>query len=476
MKVSRLTLLASWGVVLAVMAEGVYALLQLAGYAPRGHALYPATGTFYNPGPLCGFMAMGVVVAAWWLWRNDSRVRSWAAMACLLVCAAVMPALMARTGWVAAALGVGVVWCGLNRGLLKRNLRKVAVGLGAVTVVAVVAAMGLYLLKPESAKGRLLLWKMGWRAMVSEGGAMGIGWHNVAGAIGRAQEAYFMSGAGSPGEIAVAGAPDYAFNEFLQVGIAYGWVGLAVMLAVVMWVAVVSWRRGAYGITGATVAFVVVCFGSYPLQFCEYFVMMALLMVGAIGSCRWSVWGKAIASLAAVGVCGAMGMWRFEIREQEREIIRQTQMLRYSPQMARSSAREVLDGRYGWSHRYLFEMGKALRETGRLDESDSLLRKGMERSSDPMFLVLLGRNAHDRGDATGAEQWLRRAEGRIPSRLYPRYLLALLYADSVGGCDTARAVAEAERALAMDDKVKSPATEEMRATLRELIKKAGESN
>lgn len=36
---------------------------QLLGFAPSLHSLYPATGSFYNPGPFCGFLAVILPVA-----------------------------------------------------------------------------------------------------------------------------------------------------------------------------------------------------------------------------------------------------------------------------------------------------------------------------------------------------------------------------------------------------------------------------
>ena len=116
--------------------------------------------------------------------------------------------------------------------------------------MVVVVMAGLYMLKPESAKGRLLMWHMGVNALVAEGGWHGIGWERVAGALGRAQEAYFMEEPRSAAEIAVAGAPDYAFNEFLQAGIAYGWIGLILLGGLAVWTIWTAWRGRAYGIAG----------------------------------------------------------------------------------------------------------------------------------------------------------------------------------------------------------------------------------
>jgi hypothetical protein len=46
-------LLLAWGV-----KEAVLGLLQVYGYEASNHSLYALTGSFYNPGPYSGFLAM----------------------------------------------------------------------------------------------------------------------------------------------------------------------------------------------------------------------------------------------------------------------------------------------------------------------------------------------------------------------------------------------------------------------------------
>lgn len=43
---------------------------QLTGLAHSLHRLYPATGSFYNPGPYCGFLAMLLPVALHYVARR----------------------------------------------------------------------------------------------------------------------------------------------------------------------------------------------------------------------------------------------------------------------------------------------------------------------------------------------------------------------------------------------------------------------
>ena len=58
-----------------VIWEAVVALNQLYGDGMPNHALYRFTGTFLNPGPFCGFMAIGVPLAVHYLVKSDERVQ-----------------------------------------------------------------------------------------------------------------------------------------------------------------------------------------------------------------------------------------------------------------------------------------------------------------------------------------------------------------------------------------------------------------
>ena len=52
-----------WSLILSGAVEAVWGLLQVYGYEPSNHSLYALTGSFYNPGPYSGFLAMCVPVA-----------------------------------------------------------------------------------------------------------------------------------------------------------------------------------------------------------------------------------------------------------------------------------------------------------------------------------------------------------------------------------------------------------------------------
>ena len=48
----------AWGLVLTGGVEAVWGLRQIYGFAASNHSLYAVTGSFYNPGPYSGYLAL----------------------------------------------------------------------------------------------------------------------------------------------------------------------------------------------------------------------------------------------------------------------------------------------------------------------------------------------------------------------------------------------------------------------------------
>ena len=237
----RLKLLISWLLILAGAVEAVWGLLQVYGYVASNHSLYALTGSFYNPGPYSGFLAMCVPVSLH-EWLKGRRVWKHLALAALVLMVVVLPSGMSRSAWLAGALASGYVLSVHHREKLYRYWKASLAGV----LLLIVLGIGAYHWKKDSADGRLLIWKVASQVIVPW---TGVGWENVAGAYGKAQERYFYLGKGTEQEKHVAGAPEYVFNEYLQVGIAWGVPVLFVILTVV--IVLFSW--GDIG-TGSTVS------------------------------------------------------------------------------------------------------------------------------------------------------------------------------------------------------------------------------
>ena len=242
---------------------------------------------------------------------------------------------------------------------------------------------------------------------------------------------------------AVAGCPEYAFNEYLQLAIAFGAGGLLSFLIIILAGIYFSSKSRLNGVAGSWIAFAIVCMASYPLQFAEFrWFIVALCVMTVIGFKEWS---RNYGSLGMASVKGILCM----------SIVFAGWLLTRDMTRTNDKSRDY------------FDVGQSLRRIGKFDEANKEFIEGMSYSSDPMFLNMLGRNMQDMGRYEKAEKYYLRSIDRLPSRLYPRYLLAKLYASpAYFSPDKFRRLYEETNKLEI--KVSSPAVSDMQKELRQL--------
>lgn len=77
------------------------------------------------------------------------------------------------------------------------------------------------------------MWKITAKAITEQPFGTGLG--GFPAAYAETQAGYFASGKGTDTERLVAGCPEYAFNEFLQIGLEQGVTGLIVFIALLIY-------------------------------------------------------------------------------------------------------------------------------------------------------------------------------------------------------------------------------------------------
>lgn len=451
-------------------AAGGYELwtgfMQLAGREASRHHLFDVTGTFFNPGPYAIFVAVVLAVSvAWWYRHGEafagrgrwSWVGAWSVAAVAVFCFPVLVATWSRAAWVAVAVAAACL-------LWKAHRRMVLWGMG----VAVCAGVAAYFLKQGSADGRLLMTMVAGRAWVGEW-LCGHGLGGYAQAYGAAQEAFFAARPGSPLSV-VAGSPEYAFNGVLGVGVEQGVLGAVPALVLGLWSLAVLCRRGEVSAYGWLVLLVSSLF-SYPfalwpfLSLAVAWVALAVSLEAGTAEVRW--WKR-----TAVWPVVAVGGWcvwnlsddtarRVEAYEEFRRV-RGIQDVAFL-----EDYRKKYEDLKAYPD-FLFTFGTALREAGRYNESNAMLRQGTRVSCDPVFYTLMGNNYRDLGAVAEAESAYRKAFGMLPGRMYPLYRLMKLY-EAEGQMRKAEEMAR--QIIAFRPKVDSPAVREMKNEAKKLTKR-----
>ena len=462
----------SWALMGWASVQAVWGMCQLFGLAPSGHALYALTGSFFNPGPYSGYLAMALPVCLHeYLCRQqtDPAGRYAAALAGLLILC-VLPAGMSRSAWLAAGVSCGWVY-GRHRGWGQRlrafRQRKPGLFRGAVAGVCAVVCLGglgLYQLKPDSALGRLFMARMSARAVWAEPWT-GHGAGSFAAAYGEAQEAYFAAGRHAAWEERVAGSPEYAFNEYLQAAVEGGIPLTLLLLAGIGWVWRQGLRRGRWGCCGALLALGVFACSSYPLRLPVFVVTGACLLAACVCGGSRRGW------LALALVAGGIGLGRLSGDRAGVRACREWMNARVLYQAgAYASAEEEYERLYPRLKdraAFLFEYGHGLHRQGKYEASDRVLEQALRHSCDPMILNVMGKNRQALGDGQQAERCFLRAVHRLPGRIYPYYLLAKLYA-SPEYRHPEKLAAMKRTVLTKIPKVPSTAVREMREEVEKL--------
>lgn len=384
-------------------------------------------GNFYNTGPYACFLSVIFpIVLRMSSGISNNKFQKWVGMGIVLCCAILIPATMSRTAIIACVIGGSIALS------CKWNLKRLGKTKLLITgVFCVIIAGGIYLIKKESADGRFLMWKVAAQA-VMEVPPTGVGWTHVAGTYGEAQEKYFALGNGSEQEILVADAPEYVFNEYFQIAIAYGPAVAIMTVALITGGFIIAVRNKNYGFAGSIAAVATVMFASYPLQFPLFAVTIALILIGG-----WLSSPSGIISFTATAI-----------------IVVITCLF-----LTHSETRDVRND---------FAVAHSLHRGRNYRKSNALLIGMLPQSADPMILNIIGKNYQSLGMGDSAEYYLQKSVNRCPNRLYPHYLLMQLYGDT-SYLNPAARQREARILLDMKEKIPSPAVEEMREEAKSVL-------
>ena len=133
---------------LSGIVESIIAILQRFSFLESNHSLFSVTGTFANPGPLGGFLAI-CLVAGIGLSITRNSFRFIGAFVCLIILVGLLLT-DSRAGWIAAMSGILF----LSRNKIHLSWRCKSM----LSMILLFVCLTMYLHKKASADGRLLIW------------------------------------------------------------------------------------------------------------------------------------------------------------------------------------------------------------------------------------------------------------------------------------------------------------------------------
>ncbi|PRD56761.1 O-antigen ligase family protein [Sphingobacterium gobiense] len=480
--------------------EALWGLLQLYGFTPARHALYTVSGSFFNPGPYAGFLAVILPVALFYLCSDKEafakhrqrgtvffKIRWAVGLLTCIVILLILPTTMSRAAWMAATIGCAVVLGGYYRYFLKQKKekrrtigRKIGQAIVFLTIICVAVA-GLYYLKKDSADGRTLIWKLSMQMASRTWFGEGLG--RFSGGYGNEQKMYFESGRGTAREEWLAGEPEYAFNEFAQILAEQGYVPLVLFLFTIIFTFITGIRHRRFMAVGGLAALLVFALFSYPFSLMPFLIVFILFLTACISTryiaidlaknpialdvrIQWNTY--AVIAVLLLGTMHSVQTIynRYPVFKAHKTW-GEAQLL-YPAGMYQDVVEDyrVIYPFMRDQPHFLFEYGRSLYMTGTYEESIKVLFDGTVISADPMFRIMIGRNRQRQEKYSLAETHYRYAANQVPNRLYPNYLLAKLY-DEMG--EHKKAYDMAKVVVNKKVKINSPAVEEMKAEMRKRI-------
>lgn len=217
----------------AVLLAG-WGYLQYFKCIPSNSPFFLLTGPFHNPAILAimlslllGIMLNGLIL--FYSSLKKSRFFHVIVITAIIFCLPVLALTYARAACI--SLFISILYCLYIR-FPHPFCTKNVIRFGGILLFIVLSAGASYFLKPKSADGRLLIWKVSWR-MIKDAPLTGFGKGGFA-ANYLYYQAEYMKSSTSAEERKLAGDTHLAFNEPLRITVEHGAVGLLIYLAFII--------------------------------------------------------------------------------------------------------------------------------------------------------------------------------------------------------------------------------------------------
>ena len=415
--------------------ESAIVMLQYMGLIVSNNHYFSVTGTFFNPGPCGCFLTVISVLALLYMYTRISIVKIYtikkrfvlnfyiyllASMSFVFTIIAIVLT-ESRTSIFALFATIFVYF--INKIYKKSN------AFGLFTIIFFLFLIGMYLLytiRPMSVESRFLIWRISLSA-IQKHFFFGKGIGTYRNSLAEAQEEFYNSNS-AQNEIKLADVPEYAFNEYIEFTSEIGFIGVILSLIIIFYIIIKQKDIFKYGI----VAILFMSLTSYPLHILPIQVLFTIFLSlhgSKIDSTKitckifFLILFILMQSIVTFCYCQKILM----IKEWENQCL-----------IAKNSIVEVRNlNDYHVLFQYindnpdfLLDYGELLYKKKLYRESIEILKKGIKKSNDPIFLILVGLNYEKLQNYTLAEYFYNKAFFRVPNRLHPLYRLALLYYNS----------------------------------------------
>lgn len=490
------TKIPAWGLCAGIVLFACYEAMIGAGQLISGngrHHIFVLTGTFQNPGPYSAYLMIAGSIALYripftiyhlqahfphlfsgiyhlslanhWarrFWKNKrmkSIVKETVYYSLSVI--AFLPLLILPATWSRAAfagIGVCALWI-----FKKRYWRFRWYVWGALVAVAV----AFYFIKRGSADGRSLIWMASLTTWMHDMWlGVGVGGFRHACAEGIAE---MWNANPDSAKFASAGVTDYSYNAMVKVLVEQGLVGALLWITITL---LAMWRlyKLSVSLFMGMLSLLVFSMFSYPFELLPYRIIAVMVFAWSESRDKSTLClhlNKFICTFVSIIIIAFSWFFKTEITERIEQDKDATLFAGMRNSAFLPDYYELLPYETD-NPQYLFDFAKTLREETRYEDSNAILRMGTQVSADPMFYIIMGNNYRDEQLYDLAKETYEKAYSIMPNRLYPMYLLMMMYADKG---DEALANDIAKRVRHSYVKIESNATKQMQEKADSILGK-----
>ncbi len=471
-----------YGILLGLSIELTVGFGQLFGLVPSSNSRFVLGGLFGNPGAFGGYLAIvfPILLASVIIYKDRFKSENLLYAVILGLCCTLCLLILSdsRGAWLGSLVGTLFV---LNHkfriveyatSILKSKASKWIAGI-ILSVCIVSICFALYQYKPDSAYGRVFIWKTS-KSMILDNPISGNGFGFFKSNYGKTQARYFLNNNASENEIQVADYVTLAYNEFLEMLIESGIIGLILFLSLLYFALIknnIQINAGYHFAAKASlISLLVLSMVSYPFRFMPNLMIMlvclfVLLKTNNFRKYTITRYKKPFISVALLCVFSILflcfrqnyGKYLFRIG--------------YSKVISHEIDNGIISYKKAlpilqYNGEFLFYIGSAYYQKQNFTESIGYLKKASSLSSEPNAFITLGNALKEEKRYKEAEQAYLTASGITPSKLYPKYLLAKLYIEMK---ETDKAFDIATFIIKANEKVHTTAGNQIKEEMQTLI-------
>lgn len=433
-------------------------------------------GSFHNSGIYAIYLSVPFVLSVIIFLQNKSKSRLNICLKILSVFTFILLGFVliytqSRTAWIASFLGILFLATQYLK-VLKRfnqivrsNLLRIIFFLLILGSILLLSKQ-LYEFKQNSAIGRILVWKVSLE-MVKERPICGKGFNNFSQTYDNYQSNYFNKPRDLQ-EVLVAGKVQYAFNDYLQIMVEYGFVGIFLFLGMIFFV--------FYDHTNIYQGLLITCLiaglSSYPLQGLPtslnfYFV----LMFSSLGSKKNNTFTLKIIQtklLWIMLICVSIFIFTVNFSKDKIEKACYVAEQYFNTELYPEAIKKykILYPEIEKDAPNLMIYAKALALDGQHQEAIKVYEQALKYLADPFLYNNSGLSYQAIGDLKKAEMMYQKSSRMIPNLIYPRYLLANLY---IQNKEFDKATIIAREIVNLPVKIYSEASNEMKKEMTDFL-------